>query len=91
MKIEGIALPFTCKWSGVKNGNPMWRNREGYEIYHENEKWIIGDGRYGRNEKYFISDSSDECPESVESWSNHGQHGFKLEGGKIECDSVSQT
>ena len=88
VKIEGMALPFTCKWSGVKNGNPMWRNREGYEIYHENERWIIGNGPYGRNEKYFISDSSDECPESVESWSNHGPHGLKLEGGKIECDST---
>ena len=79
--------PFTCKLSGVKNGNPMWRTREGYEIYYENDKWILGGGPY-ENEKYFISNSSPECPESVESWSNHGPHGFKLEGGKIECDST---
>ena len=66
----------------------MCRTTEGFKIYYENEKWIIGGaGRYGRNEKYFISDSSPECPESVESWSNQID-GLKLDGGKIECDSV---
>ena len=84
-------FPFTCKLSGVKNGNPMWRTREGYEIYFENDKWILGGGPYGPNEKYFISDFRTfiyECPESVESWSNLGNHGFKLESGKVECDST---
>ena len=91
VKLEGIDLLFICKLSGVKNGNPMWRTIEGYEIYYENDKWILGGGPYGPNGpdvKYFISNSSHECPESVESWSNHGPHGLKLEGGKIECDST---
>ena len=69
----------------------MWRiSNGGAEIYHEKEKWIIGgraNGPNGPNEKYFISDSSPECPESVESWSNQ-INGLKLEDGKIECDSV---
>ena len=85
----------------------MWRTRGGYEIYYENDKWIFGNGPYGPygpNEKYkyFISDSSDECPESVESWSDSGMpqgsriqigginyrapNGFTL--GKIECGST---
>ena len=89
MKLEGIDHIFECKLSGMKNGNPMWRTGgDGYEIYYENDNWILGSGPFQPNEKYFISDSSDECPESVESWSNHGPHGFKLEGGKIECDST---
>ena len=91
MKLEGIDHIFKGKLYGLKNENPMWRTREdGYELYYENGKWILGGGQYGfqPNEKYFISDSSDECPESVESWSNHGSHGLKLEGGKIECEST---
>ena len=88
MKLEGFGHIFKCKLSGEKNGNPMWRTRGGNEIYNENGKWILAGGPYGPNEKYFISNSSPECPESVESWSNHGSHGLKLEGGKIECVST---
>ena len=75
----------------MKNGNPMWRTGgDGYEIYYENDNWILGSGPFQPNEKYFISDSSDECPESVESWFNgpSNMDEFKLEGGKIECDST---
>ena len=83
VKIEGMAIPFTFKLAGVKNGNPTWKTDIGVDIYYENGKWIIG----YENEKDFISNSSGECPESVESWSNQN-NGFKLEGGKIECDSA---
>ena len=87
MKREGRDHITTFKLSGVKNGNPTWKTDIEVDIYYENEKWIIGGGP-PKNEKYFISDSSAECPESVESWSNHGQHRDKLIGGKIECDLV---
>ena len=88
VKLEGRDHVFTFKLYGVKNESPMWKTGEdGYELYYENDKWTLGGGPYFLNEKYFISDSSDECPESVESWSNQID-GLKLEGGKIECDST---
>ena len=64
----------------------MWKARYGGDIYYENGKWILG----YENEKHFISNSSPECPESVESWFNGpaNMDEFKLEGGKIECDST---
>ena len=74
----------------------MW-SRDGWEafIYYENGKWIIGEKKFGVAEKYFmaeyfIADSSPKCPESVKSWSDGPGNidGFKLEGGKLECDSM---
>ena len=91
VNLEGRDHPYKGKLSGMKNGHPMW-SREGGQvfIYFENGKWIIGGQRYSVSEKYHISDSSPKCPESVESWSDGpGNIGvYKLEGGKLECDSM---
>ena len=83
VKIEGMAIPFTFKLAGVKNENPTWKTNIGVDIYYENGKWIIG----YENEKDFISNSSDECPESVESWSNQINR-FKL--GLITLELILQ-
>ena len=67
----------------------MWSKEGGAGfIYYENGKWIIGQSVIG--EQYFISDSSPKCPESVKSWSDGPGNieGDKLEGGKLECDSM---
>ena len=79
------------KLAGMKNGHPMW-SRDGGQafIYYENGKWVIGAKKFGVSQKYFIADSSPKCPESVKSWSDGPGNidGFKLEGGKLECDSM---
>ena len=61
----------------TQNGYPVWKDLfEEHSIWYENGKWkegILSKGAVQNNVlyRYFTSDTSADCPESVESWSGY--------------------